>query len=378
MEGRAESTYVQRLEHDRRRASEIPKNVIARRGPRPAQELSDVTGPSSLDGVTVLGPRERRSGRAHVALARRLRPTVAERSGRRRPGGVQSPTVLRVWRASATCPRPVDPEVRRGPRRVPAPRRSAPTSGSKLTNPASSTAWASATTTIREWNPGVVYCSTTGYGPGRPYAQWAGHDDQLPRDRRLPRLLRTRPRRRARAARRDDRRWCGGGMHAVITDPARASCTVGLRVRGAYLECSPSRTGVLSLMSLHFDEFLATGAEPAPRTISSRSVALGRLPRSGRRMDRGSARSNLSSGPTLTGPSRASSGSPTSEMTEVQDAHAERRSSPDREAARLGGRTRRPREAPASSRSPRPAPRHRAVVDPLARTRGTGRGLAQN
>ena len=29
---------------------------------------------------------------------------------------------------------------------------------------------------IKAHNPGLVYCSTTGYGQQGPYAQWAGHD----------------------------------------------------------------------------------------------------------------------------------------------------------------------------------------------------------
>ncbi|HEY2429666.1 MAG TPA: CaiB/BaiF CoA-transferase family protein, partial [Acidimicrobiales bacterium] len=29
---------------------------------------------------------------------------------------------------------------------------------------------------VRARNPGVVYCSTSGYGGGGPHAQWAGHD----------------------------------------------------------------------------------------------------------------------------------------------------------------------------------------------------------
>src|SRR5262245_47568265 len=29
---------------------------------------------------------------------------------------------------------------------------------------------------VRAVNPGIVYCSTTGYGQDGPYATWAGHD----------------------------------------------------------------------------------------------------------------------------------------------------------------------------------------------------------
>jgi alpha-methylacyl-CoA racemase len=116
---------------------------------------------------------------------------------------------------------------------------------------------------VRAVNPGVVYCSTTGYGQDGPYSQWAGHDlnylavggylDCSGRDAdggpALP------------GATIGD--GAGGGMHAVIAIlaalVARASSGIG-----SYLDVSVA-DGVLSLMSLHLDEHLATGAVPAPR-----------------------------------------------------------------------------------------------------------------
>lgn len=116
---------------------------------------------------------------------------------------------------------------------------------------------------VQAVNPGVVYCSTTGYGQDGPYSQWAGHDlnylavggylDCSGRDAdggpALP------------GATIGD--GAGGGMHAVIAILAalvsRASNGVG-----TYLDVSVA-DGVLSLMSLHLDEHLATGAVPAPR-----------------------------------------------------------------------------------------------------------------
>jgi alpha-methylacyl-CoA racemase len=116
---------------------------------------------------------------------------------------------------------------------------------------------------VRARNPGVVYCSTTGYGQDGPYSQWAGHDinylalggylDCTGRDAdggpALP------------GATIGD--GAGGGMHAVIAILA-ALVHRAANGEGAYLDVSVA-DGVLSLMSLHLDEHLATGAVPGPR-----------------------------------------------------------------------------------------------------------------
>lgn len=117
--------------------------------------------------------------------------------------------------------------------------------------------------TLQQVNPSLVYCSTTGYGQDGPYSQWAGHDinylavggylDCSGRDEAggpaLP------------GATIGD--GAGGGMHAVIAILA-ALVHRSSTGEGAYLDVSVA-DGVLSLMSLHLDEFLATGAVPAPR-----------------------------------------------------------------------------------------------------------------
>jgi alpha-methylacyl-CoA racemase len=116
---------------------------------------------------------------------------------------------------------------------------------------------------VSELNPAVVYCSTTGYGQDGPYSQWAGHDinylavggylDCSGRDERggpaLP------------GATIGD--GAGGGMQAVIAILAALVSRSATGV-GAYLDVSVA-DGVLSLMSLPVDEYLATGAVPAPR-----------------------------------------------------------------------------------------------------------------
>ena len=116
---------------------------------------------------------------------------------------------------------------------------------------------------IRDRNPGVVYCSTTGYGQDGPYAQWAGHDlnylaigGYLDCSGRDPDGGPALP-----GATIGD--GAGGGMHAVIAILA-ALVHRGATGEGTYLDVSVA-DGVLSLMSLHLDEFLATGVEPAPR-----------------------------------------------------------------------------------------------------------------
>ena len=109
---------------------------------------------------------------------------------------------------------------------------------------------------VRAHNPKIVYCSTTGFGRSGPASQWAGHDlDYLavggylavgePGARGNPAL--------PGATLADS---AGGGMHAVI-----AILAALVKGEGAHLDVSVA-DGVLSLMSLAVDEYLATGAEP--------------------------------------------------------------------------------------------------------------------
>jgi alpha-methylacyl-CoA racemase len=112
-------------------------------------------------------------------------------------------------------------------------------------------------------NPRAVYCSTTGFGQTGPHSQWAGHDlnylgvggylhcngrgpDGAPP---IPGLTVA-----------DS---AGGGMHAVMAIMAALvrRATTGA---GAYLDVSIA-DGVLGLMALAADEYLATGEEPEPR-----------------------------------------------------------------------------------------------------------------
>jgi alpha-methylacyl-CoA racemase len=116
---------------------------------------------------------------------------------------------------------------------------------------------------VKTVSPRVVYCSTTGYGQDGPHAQWAGHDlnylgmggylDCTGRDPSggpaLP------------GATIGD--GAGGGMHAVIAILA-ALVQRAATGEGAYLDVAVA-DGVVALMSLAIDEYLATGEVPGPR-----------------------------------------------------------------------------------------------------------------
>ena len=113
---------------------------------------------------------------------------------------------------------------------------------------------------VRDRNPGIVYCSTTGYGQSGPHAERAGHDlDYLAVSGFL------------------DCSGCGpdgkppipgatvadsagGGMQAVIAILA-ALVGRGANGEGAYLDVSVA-DGVVALMALQIDEYLATGVVP--------------------------------------------------------------------------------------------------------------------
>jgi alpha-methylacyl-CoA racemase len=115
---------------------------------------------------------------------------------------------------------------------------------------------------LRERNPGIVYCSTSGYGQTGPASQWAGHDiDYLAIGGYLactgPRADGGPPLPGATVA--DS---AAGGMHAALAIMA-ALLRRGRRGEGEYLDVSVA-DGVLSLMALQIDEHLATGAEPGP------------------------------------------------------------------------------------------------------------------
>lgn len=114
----------------------------------------------------------------------------------------------------------------------------------------------------RAVNPGIVYCSTSGYGQTGPASQWAGHDinylgvgGYLDCSERAPGGKPPLP-----GATVADS--AGGGMQAVM---GILAALVGRSAtgEGAYLDVAIAE-GVLSMMGLYIDEYLATGTEPGP------------------------------------------------------------------------------------------------------------------
>ena len=123
---------------------------------------------------------------------------------------------------------------------------------------------------VRRVNPGIVYCSTSGYGRDGARSGWAGHDlNYLALGGYLancePRADGGPPIPGATVA--DS---AAGGMHAAIAILA-ALLRRGPDGEGEHLDVATAE-GVLSLMGLAIDEYLATGALPGPR----RSLLTGR------------------------------------------------------------------------------------------------------
>ena len=118
---------------------------------------------------------------------------------------------------------------------------------------------------VRAHNPRVVYCSTSGYGQDGPAAGWAGHDiNYLAMAGFLactePRADGGPPIPGATVA--DS---AGGGMHAVLAILA-ALVRRSLGGDAQYLDVAAAE-GVVSLMSLALDQYLATGEVSGPRQV---------------------------------------------------------------------------------------------------------------
>ena len=116
---------------------------------------------------------------------------------------------------------------------------------------------------LKARKPSIVYCSTSGYGQDGPRAQWAGHDLNylaiggfLDVSGRGPDMRPPIP-----GATVADS--AGGGMHAVMSILA-ALVHRERTGEGTYLDVSAAE-GVLALMALAVDEYLAVDVVPGPR-----------------------------------------------------------------------------------------------------------------
>ncbi len=115
---------------------------------------------------------------------------------------------------------------------------------------------------VKAVNEKIVYCSTSGYGQDGPYSAWAGHDLNY---LAVGGFLHCSGRRASGAPAIPGATVAdsaAGGMQAVIAILAAIVQRDAAGV-GAYLDVSVAE-GVVQLMSLHVDRYLATGEEPGP------------------------------------------------------------------------------------------------------------------
>jgi alpha-methylacyl-CoA racemase len=118
---------------------------------------------------------------------------------------------------------------------------------------------------MRARNPALVYCSTSGYGQDGPASTWAGHDiNYLAVSGFLacsePRADGGPPIPGATVA--DS---AGGGMHAVLAILA-ALVKRSTSGEGSFLDVSAAE-GIMSLMALSVDQYLAEGEVAGPRQV---------------------------------------------------------------------------------------------------------------
>jgi alpha-methylacyl-CoA racemase len=115
---------------------------------------------------------------------------------------------------------------------------------------------------VKGRNPGIVYCSTTGFGQDGPRAQWAGHDLNYLAVGGFLDVCGRGPDMRPPIPGATVADSAAGGMHAVMSILAAllARASTG---EGAYLDVSVA-DGVLALMALAVDEYLAVGTVPGP------------------------------------------------------------------------------------------------------------------
>lgn len=111
-------------------------------------------------------------------------------------------------------------------------------------------------------NPRIVYCSTTGYGQTGPRAQWAGHDLNYLAATGFLDCSTPGPGGKPPIPGATVADSAGGGLHAVVAILAALVARQGTG-EGAYLDVSVTE-GMLAIMALQVDEYLATGVTPGP------------------------------------------------------------------------------------------------------------------
>ncbi len=115
---------------------------------------------------------------------------------------------------------------------------------------------------VRALNPGIVYCSTSGFGQSGPRSTWAGHDINY---LGVAGFLDC-------TGRQGDGRPALPG--ATVADIAAGGMQAAMSIMAALLRRASTGEGELldvsiadgsfALMSLYVDEYLATGVEPGP------------------------------------------------------------------------------------------------------------------
>ena len=115
---------------------------------------------------------------------------------------------------------------------------------------------------LRPVNPRIVYCSTSGYGQDGPWSQWAGHDINYVAVSGYLACSGSDADGRPAMPGATVADSAGGGMHAALAVIA-ALLHVARGGEGRWLDVSAT-DGMLNLMSLYIDRYLATGEETQP------------------------------------------------------------------------------------------------------------------
>ncbi len=116
---------------------------------------------------------------------------------------------------------------------------------------------------VQAVNPGIVYCSTTGFGQDGPRSQWAGHDLNYLAAAGYLHTSGTNADGGPALPGATVADSAAGGLHAVA---AICAALVGRATTGTGVHLDVSiAEGTLSLMSLAVDEYFASGTEPGPR-----------------------------------------------------------------------------------------------------------------